>query len=62
MRPTRFHLLLAVLFSTLASSVFGAPPNILFIAVDDLRPQLGCYGQSHVQSPNLDRLAGLGLR
>jgi len=36
-------------------------PNVLFIAVDDLRPQLGCYGQSHVKSPNLDRLADEGV-
>ncbi|MCA9449762.1 MAG: sulfatase-like hydrolase/transferase, partial [Candidatus Omnitrophica bacterium] len=36
-------------------------PNVLFIAVDDLRPQLGCYGQSHIHSPNIDRLASQGL-
>jgi len=36
-------------------------PNILFIAVDDLRPELGCYGADHVVSPNIDRLASEGL-
>ena len=36
-------------------------PNILFIAVDDLRPQLNCYGQSQMISPNIDRLAKQGL-
>lgn len=35
-------------------------PNILFIAVDDLRPELGCYGQQHIKSPNIDRLAATG--
>jgi len=36
--------------------------NVLFIAVDDLRPQLGCYGQRQMKTPNLDRLAREGLR
>jgi iduronate 2-sulfatase len=36
-------------------------PNILFIAVDDLRPQLRCYGVEHVVSPNIDQLASQGL-
>lgn len=35
-------------------------PNILFIAIDDLRPDLGCYGVPAVKSPNLDKLASEG--
>ena len=34
--------------------------NVLFIASDDMRPELGCYGARHVYSPNLDRLAESG--
>lgn len=37
------------------------PPNILFIAVDDLRPELNCYGADQILSPNIDRLAGEGI-
>ena len=37
-------------------------PNILFIAVDDLRPELGCYGAAHIKSPNIDRLATRSVR
>ncbi len=36
-------------------------PNILFIAVDDLRPEFGAYGASYIKSPNLDRLAKSGI-
>ncbi len=35
--------------------------NILFIAVDDLRPELGCYGNDIIKSPNIDKLASKGL-
>jgi arylsulfatase A-like enzyme len=35
-------------------------PNILFIAVDDLRPELGCYGVEAIKTPNIDRLAASG--
>ena len=34
--------------------------NVLFIAVDDLRPLLGCYGHSEMHTPNIDRLAKQG--
>lgn len=36
-------------------------PNVLFIGIDDLRPELGCYGSDIAISPNLDKLAGQGL-
>ncbi len=36
-------------------------PNILFIAVDDLRPSLGCYGDPIAKSPHIDRLAKSGM-
>jgi len=36
--------------------------NVLFLAVDDLRPELGCYGASHIVSPRIDRLAARGVR
>ena len=32
-------------------------PNILFIAIDDLRPELGCYGAEQVKTPHIDRFA-----
>jgi arylsulfatase A-like enzyme len=37
-------------------------PNILFIAIDDLRPELGCYGAPQVKTPHIDKLAASGLR
>ena len=36
-------------------------PNVLFISVDDLRPELGCYGYDHMHTPNIDRLASKGM-
>lgn len=36
-------------------------PNFLFIAVDDLRPELGCYGVRGIKSPHIDRLAKQGM-
>jgi arylsulfatase A-like enzyme len=36
-------------------------PNVLFIAVDDLRPTIGAYGDPYARTPNLDRLARSGV-
>ena len=50
--------LITVCFGTVADA--QDRPNVLFIAVDDLRTELGCYGASHIKSPNIDRLAKTG--
>ena len=44
-----------------AHATEAKPMNVLFIAVDDLRPDLGCYGVDYAPSPNIDRLAERGM-
>ncbi|MCH2381638.1 MAG: sulfatase [Pedosphaera sp.] len=53
--------LFVVVLSAVAVAAM-AKHNILFIAVDDLRPSIGCYGDRHAITPNLDRLAKRGVR
>ena len=44
------------------ATAFGATkPNVLFISVDDLKPNLGCYGDSKAITPNIDRIANNGM-
>jgi iduronate 2-sulfatase len=43
-------------------SLAVAAPNVLLICVDDLKPALGCYGDSQAKTPHLDRLAARGMR
>jgi arylsulfatase A-like enzyme len=41
----------------------GRPPNILFILIDDLGwRDLGCYGSTFYETPNIDKLAGQGMK
>jgi iduronate 2-sulfatase len=59
----RFLRLVALVLCGLPVRGMAAEPkmNVLFIAVDDLRPELGCYGLAHMKSPNIDALAARGL-
>lgn len=57
-------LLAALLFNIPATTAQPKPKakmNVLFIAVDDLRPEFGAYGSKYIHSPNLDRLAKQGV-
>ena len=66
-RMVKLLLPFAVLFQTLALPMFvtaaenTARRNVLFIVSDDLNNFLGCYGDQHAQTPNLDRLAARGV-
>ena len=63
MFPTLPLCILPLLFSlhTTAEADKTNRFNVLFIAIDDLRPELGCYGVAGAQSPHLDRLAAQGI-
>lgn len=58
-------LFLSVSFLVVGWSVTGFAadrPNILWLIAEDFSPDLGCYGTKEVSTPNLDRLAGQGVR
>ena len=53
----------AILINAVASKVCSAErPNILWISCEDISPHLGCYGDPHAITPNLDRLSEEGTR
>jgi arylsulfatase A-like enzyme len=60
----RLHFVCLVALLTVSWSSAGQAKkmNVLFIASDDMRPDLGCYGHNVVRSPNIDRLAKKGVR
>ena len=35
-------------------------PNVLLLCIDDLRPELACFGKDYVKSPHIDKLAARG--
>lgn len=61
MKKASFAFTIVLLMMGLNSfSQKAVKPNILFIAIDDLKPELGCYGNKIVKTPNIDRLAKMG--
>ncbi|WP_299627819.1 sulfatase [uncultured Tenacibaculum sp.] len=65
--PQLFFLFLLCIFSCKTKEKPTTPeektkPNIVFIAVDDLRPELGCYDSDIAITPNIDKLASSGLK
>ena len=66
MKPALFRIscLSSLLFLVCSIRAADSPhPNVLFILVDDLSwSDLGCYGSRGYKSPEIDRLAGEGLR
>jgi uncharacterized sulfatase len=59
--PTRFAVL-ALLLLAVALPAFSQDtrPNVLLIILEDWGPHLGCYGETAMRTPNLDRLASEG--
>ncbi len=54
---------LCVCLFWLYSPTYAAPPNIIFILMDDFGyADLGCYGGKDIRTPNIDRIAARGVR
>jgi iduronate 2-sulfatase len=57
----RLSITLACLFLASVALADSPKKNVLFIAVDDLRIELACYGATHMKTPNIDDLARRGM-
>lgn len=62
LRPLALRLFFLSLAAVLTAYAQAAKLNVLLLVADDLNCDLGSYGHSRVQSPNIDRLAGRGVR
>lgn len=52
--------LVMVLFVAGSSGLKAERPNVLFVSIDDLRPEIGCYGNEEIKTPNFDAFAKTG--
>jgi arylsulfatase A-like enzyme len=62
MRTAAVGVIWVVGFSAMAGEAKPARPNIVWIVAEDASPHIGCYGETTIATPNLDRLAREGVR
>jgi len=63
MKTTLYVLLSTIILMLAPGTVLGAErPNFVWLVAEDLSPNLGCYGDPHAITPNLDKLATQGTR
>ena len=55
-----FALLSTMAYCGIRGEAAEKAPNVLLLCIDDLRPELACFGKKYIQSPNIDRLAAMG--
>jgi len=61
----KFILSLLGLFSLLCSPLLGADRtnvNVVWIVIEDASPHVGCYGETLIETPHIDRMAREGIR
>ena len=57
-----FTLFVAAFGLAAISSLRAAKPNIVWIVIEDASPHIGCYGETLIKTPNIDRMAREGIR
>ena len=57
----QWHRYVVLVICMAATGSLAKPPNVLFIAVDDLNDWVGCLGHPQVKTPHIDRLAARGM-
>ena len=63
MKPFLASTLFVSVFGLVAiSSVWAAKPNIVWIVIEDASPHIGCYGETLIKTPNIDKMAREGIR
>ena len=63
MKPFLASTLFVAVFGLVAiSSVWATKPNIVWIVIEDASPHIGCYGETLIKTPNIDKMAREGIR
>jgi len=57
----KLFLVLILFFTTLFGKA-SPPPNLVWIVIEDASPHVGCYGETLIKTPNIDRMAREGIR